>query len=433
MRIRRLTAVICTAALLLTGCTSLSLNGPDILAPPRAAGARAELQKLLEDDSSGSYSLINPVSGEYKSGMILHDLNNDGTDEAIALYTAKDGKAKLLTAVQKGGSYKAVGSCELSSANITGLSFADIDADNTEELIVGCDSGSQIARLSVCFVGDELTKTDIAEGFTGYVTGDFDGNSSSDILVLMPVNVEATATAVLKVYSDGVFSDKSTCETDPDIKAFARLSFGKADDSLYGAFADGVNDAGEYTTQLIYYDPSTHALINPLLVYTGYQKTLRASKVLSADCDGDGITEIPLCDTMKYAKGEDVSQVCKSISWCRYSTKQSALEPVADSVICDSMGFVINLKPDTAGTVTARCADKTAMTLHKVNEKSDKSAAGDILMTIRYYDKGEFDSSKIPEAVLYESSSGVYTCILSDDSGYTYEEVKNSFKLTENI
>ena len=433
MRTRRLIAVIFTAALLLSGCTSLSLNGSDILAPPRAAGSRAELQKLIEEDAGGGYTLISPAAGEYKSGLILRDFDNDGTEEAVALYTAKDGSARLLTAAASGGKFRATGSCELSSANISGVSFADLDADGVDELIIGCDAGSPIARLSVCFIGGELIKTDIAEGFTGYVTGDFDGNSAADVLIFMPANVEATANAVLTVYSDGAFVEKSSCETDPDIAAFARLSYGMISDGLYGAYADGVNEDGEYTTQLIYYDPSSHSLVNPLLVYTGYSKTLRSSKILSADFDGDGVTEIPLCSLTEYAKDEDISQVCKAVVWCRFAPGQSALEPVSEAVLCDNMGFVLALKPDTLDTVTARCADKSSMTVYGIDDKDGKPVTGPPLITVKYYDKGKFDSETTAEAVLYESAAGVYTCILSDNSGYTYDEVKNSFMLTENI
>ena len=128
MRIRRLTAVICTAAVLLSGCTSLSLNGHDILAPPKAAGSRAELQKIIEKDSGGKYTLISPAAGDNKSSVINHDFDNDGNEETVALYTAADGTARVLAATEKGSSYSLIGSSQLSSANVSAVAFANVDA-----------------------------------------------------------------------------------------------------------------------------------------------------------------------------------------------------------------------------------------------------------------------------------------------------------------
>ena len=94
MRIQRLLATA-LATLLLSGCTSLSLSGPDILAPPKAAGRRAEIQSLIEKDSGGAYALIYPTSGSYKSGIVMIDTDADGTEEAVALYTAADGTPRI--------------------------------------------------------------------------------------------------------------------------------------------------------------------------------------------------------------------------------------------------------------------------------------------------------------------------------------------------
>ncbi len=435
MGIRRFIAVTAAvlAAAVLTCCTSLSLNGPDILTPPRAAGSRAELQSLIEQDAGGSYTFITPAAGEYKSGVTMHDFDGDGVEEAAALYTAANGTARLLIAAVQGNSYRLVDSCELSSANVGRISFADVDADGMDELFIGCDTGSPAAKLSVCFITDKIEKEDISEGFSGFVTGDFDGNSASDVLILFPVNVEAAAKASLTVYSDGAFTEKSSCEIDPDIAAYARLSFGAVNASLSGAFIDGVNEDGKYTTQLVYYDPSTHSLINPLLIYSVYDKTLRSSKIFSSDVNGDGTTEIPFCETMAHTKDEDASQVCTAVRWCSCEPKQMTVTPVSEAVLCDAMGFMLTLRPDTLDTVTARCADRSSMTLYSLRDGEAKSVLGQQLLTVKYYDKGDFDSSQTVEMVICESETGIYTCLLSDGAGFTYDEIINSFKLTKDI
>lgn len=425
MRTRRLTAVICAAAMLLSGCTSLSLNGHDILAPPKAAGSRAELQKIIEKDAGGSYSLITPASGDNKAGVINHDFDNDGSEETVALYKAADGTARVLAAAERGSSYDTLGSAELSSANISAVSFANVDADETDELIISCDSGSQAATLSVFFLREGLTKVDAAKGFSGYAAGDLDKDSAADITVFVPASAKATAKAAMLSYSDGGFVEKASCEVDPAVEAYARLSYTSVSDGLYGIAADGVNENGEYSTQLIYCDSASQSLINPLFIYAGYDKTIRTSKIFATATDSDGVIKIPFCEPMKHTKDEDIAKVCTAVRWNRYDPVQMTAVPAGESVLCDTMGFMLMLRHSSLDNLTARCEDRSSMTLYSV-KNDEKSVLGKALLTINYSDKGEFESGS--DFVLYESGTGVYSCELNSDSDYSFEDVKNSFR-----
>lgn len=432
MKIQRLLAAAVSAALLLSGCSALSLSGSDILAPPKAAGSRAEIQRMIEDDAGGSYTLIYPAKGDFRSGAMLRDIDGDGDDEAVALYTAADGTARVMLADKGGEGYRFIGSGALSSPNVSRLSFADINADGVEEVIVGCDAGAPIAELNAYIAGEELMKVKIAEGFTDYMTGDFDGDLADDVLLLMPVNVKETAKAELMVYSDGSFGSRSAVEIDPNILSYASLTFGMLSEGAPGAVIDGVLESGEYTTQLICYDASAGALMNPLLLNASYNDTRRSCAVTSFDIDGDGVIEFPLCDLMEYAKDEDPSAVCYTAVWSAYDPAE--LEPVykTQTILCESLGCMLVLKPALSDTVTARCPDSDTVVLYSLEHKGGEPIIGGAVLTLKRYDKGSFDSSLIAEAVLYESNTSVYTYILADGAGYTDEEIKDSFMLMNN-
>ena len=285
MRIQRITAAVAAAALLLSGCSSLSLNSSDILAPPKAAGDRASIQKMIEDDTDGKYELIYPSSGGHKSGVIMHDLDGDGTDEAVALYRCYDGSARMLIAENRDSGYRSKGTVELSSASVGSLRFADVDGSGREEIIVGCGAEPRSAVLSACFTDEEPTLQTGAEGFTDYLTGDLDTDARSDVLVLIPPSAEASAKAELMIFDKNGFESKSSCEVDPAVASYAALNFGKINGDIYGAILDGVTADGKYTTQILYYDKEDRTLINPLFVAAGYSDTYRTAKVFSADID----------------------------------------------------------------------------------------------------------------------------------------------------
>ena len=429
MKVQRLLAAVLLTVFLLTGCTSLSLSDSDILAPPKAAGNRAEVQSLIEKDAGGTYTLIYPSSGAYKSGIIQHDLNGDGSDEAIALYTAADGTPRLLIAVLRGDSYELYGSTQLYSAGVTGLSFADCDADGTQETIIGFDAGSALGALQVCFAANGLENVTAAEGFSDSVIGDFDGNSSDDILLLTPPIENTPAQAKLLVCADGSFSEKSACEVDADVVSYISLRFDTISDGIDGAVADGRLDSGDYTTQLLYYDSAAHLLVNPLFMNSSYAQSVRSVAVTCTDIDDDGIVEIPQCSLMEYEKDEEPDTVCSAVRWSGYEPDLMALTPKEDAVLCERLDFMLEFDAAVISSLTARYTAENAVTLYSLSFKGSEPVVGNELLTVKRYEKNSYDSSLTAEAKLYETASYTYTYILSEGSPFTHEEIESGFRL----
>lgn len=427
MKLQRISAAVIIAALMLSGCSSLSLSGPDILAPPRAAGNRAEIQRMVEDDAGGIYSLIYPSAGDYKSGILLHDIDGDGAEEAIALYVAADGTPRMLTAVRDSESYRFLGSTPLRSQSVSSLSFADVNADGKEELLIGSDIGSPLAALDAYVIDGDLPVLPVAEGFVDYVTGDFDGNSSDDILLLNASNGETPAQAVLTVYADGAFSEKSSCLIDETVIAYTRLGFDQIGADIKGAVLDGTPGDGTYHTQAIYYDSASHMLLNPLYVSADYALSARTENVTSADIDGDGITEIPVCTLMEYDKSEDPSLVCSVAHWCVYDAELMELSAKRDALLCTRLSFMLFLSPDYPGAVTARYTADNAVTLYSLTYKDGEAVRGGELLTVKRYEKNSYDSSLTAEGDLYEDARYVYTYILGEGSAFSHDEIENSF------
>lgn len=431
MRIQRFIVATLAATLLLSGCTSLSLSDSDILAPPKAAGHRAAIQSLIEEDAGGYYSLLYPISGNYKSGIILHDTDNDGADEAVALYTAADGTPRLLTAIQQDENYRLDGSIALQSANISSLSFADVNADGAEELLISFDKGSPLSSLKAYFIKDGITGLSVAGSFNDYVTGDFDGNSADDILLFYPTDGQAPAKASLTVYAEDGFSEKSSCEIDSDVISYAQLRYGKITEDIDGVIADGMLLNGGYTTQLLYYDSAAHMLVNPLFQNNSCNESIRSAAALSTDIDGDGIAEIPLCFLSEHADDEDESDVCSIARWSGYDPEQMALVIKQNAILCEKLGFMLCFDTEQLNEMTARYTADNAVTIYRLNFINADAALGAELLTIKRYEKNSYDSSLTAEADLFETTTYIYTYILGEGSPFTHNDIENSFTLLE--
>lgn len=431
MRLQRLLAAALAAMTMLSGCTSLSLSGSDILAPPKAAGSRAEVQSMIEKDARGAYTLIYPTSGAYKSGILLHDLNGDEVEEAVAMYHTSDGTSRLLIAVKRDNKYIPYGSTQLHSANVSSLNFADINADSTQELVIGYDAGSPLSALEVIDLTEGLGSVLVAEGFVDYVTGDFDGNSADDILLMTSAGNDGSAKAKLMIFADGSFTEKSSCEIDTNVQSYVRLSFDQISGDMVGAIADGKLSDGQYTTQLLYYDSAAHMLVNPLFLNNSYSESVRANAVTCRDINDDGVIEMPLCTLAEHTKDEELSAVCSIVHWSDYDPELMAPASIQDAILCDRLGFMLLFDADVISAVTARYTGDNAVTLYSLSYKGAEPVIGKELLTVMRYEKNSYDASLTAQADLSESASYIYTYILGEGSPFTHDDVKNSFMFLE--
>ena len=92
--LRKVIAAATIGALLLggsCGCSIADLSRDNLLRPPKSMGDEAEIEQLIASTAKDGYTLKYPKSGSNRSAIIMHDLDNDNVDEAIAFFREKDG------------------------------------------------------------------------------------------------------------------------------------------------------------------------------------------------------------------------------------------------------------------------------------------------------------------------------------------------------
>lgn len=63
--------------------------------PPRPTGDKAEIQNIIEEKAGSGFTFVYPQSGDYRSAVTMQDLDNDGSDEVIALFSSGGENTKL--------------------------------------------------------------------------------------------------------------------------------------------------------------------------------------------------------------------------------------------------------------------------------------------------------------------------------------------------
>ena len=134
---------------------------------------------------------------------------------------------------------------------------------------------------------------------------------------------------------------------------------------------------------------------------------------------------------MEYGKTEDVTAVCYAAVWNVFDAGELVPVPAMDAVLSVQMGCMLAISDDKISSVTARCPDSDTMVLYSLSHKGTEPVVGKIQLTVKRYDKSSFDPSAIPEAVLLENNTDVYTYTLANGSLFSDEDVINSFMLID--
>ena len=95
MKLKSVAAAALGAALLCCagGCSITDIGKEDLLRPPKTMGDEAEIEALISKAAPNGYTLKYPKNGSYRSAIIMHDINGDNVNEAIAFFREKDSAA----------------------------------------------------------------------------------------------------------------------------------------------------------------------------------------------------------------------------------------------------------------------------------------------------------------------------------------------------
>ncbi len=325
---------ILVVALLLTiftsGCDMVTFNVSELMAPPKATGEQADIQKLIEKEAGSGYTLKYPQNGAYRSSITTMDYDNDSEEEAVVFYVpaGETPMVHLLVMDQKNGEWITVGNFESKSSIVDRLVFCDLDGDDKKEIIVGWSTFNPLVNdLSVYLVNESDSIEITSENkYTDFLCGQFTGEEKEELLLLSLYTPDKPASASLVGLNDTKNSLYSLGDTliDADVTSFKKLQCGNIFEGQFGAVIDGETKNGNesvYSTQLIYYSQYFESLER--VSFTGDTVTNQAYRsyaVMSEDIDGDSIIEIPNTFKMNIDESQTDAVPAALINWCEYTT-----------------------------------------------------------------------------------------------------------------
>lgn len=305
---KKILSILAAAAFCLgfSGCTVFETDTEALMKPPVFTEEQEKLNSALADILGESYVLRYPESGETNSAFIFHDLDGDGTEEAMAFYSILDDNTRINILRKEKNSWISV--CEAPGfyGEIKSVNFAVTEKDSCA-IIVSWEKEIGVYRYE-----DRHLETLYRRDCEGANIVDIDGDGFSEIIIF---SGNTTGRNVATV----VYGESGSVSVAEDIAVHAEYNkiFAGTTGKLYEGktvyFIDSEIYDGVYLTEMIaleedaakrYFiadfvesEPEERNEYDGIISVGSYGKRrifLRNTKVYCMDTNGDGIMEMPV-------------------------------------------------------------------------------------------------------------------------------------------
>lgn len=435
----KLTAALLGAVVLVSagGCNFMELSLEDALRPPKTMGDEAEIEQLISNSAKGGYTLKYPKNGNYRSAIIMRDLDGDKADEAIAFFHGKDETAKIhmLLMNEADGKWQIAGDYVTETTDVDCVDFSNITESPELEILVGYTTYTPNVNFLSCYTYSNGTTSTIQAGqsYSAFYCGSLDNSGKDGVMTLNLFTADNEAKATLLEYDKEkrMLFAKASVSMDPNVVKFRHVVFGELEDNVKGIVVDGAYASDELVTQAIYFNNDLAVLRNPLYRERYKNPTLRTVSVYSEDVDNDRIVDIPTVEKLPSAGVDSAVKITDKVTRNTFSPAAETLNRKNDYAINFDYGFLVKI-PATwqSGTYTA-AVENTSMKFYAWQDKK----LGSELFEIRSFDAAAWDQGKDNDGytVIYRDNRYAYAFrneTVADSPFYlTDNEIKTAFSV----
>ena len=435
----KLTAALLGAVVLVSagGCNFMELSLEDALRPPKTMGDEAEIEQLISNSAKGGYTLKYPKNGNYRSAIIMRDLDGDKADEAIAFFHGKDETAKIhmLVMNESDGKWQIAGDYVTETTDVDCVDFSNITESPELEILVGYTTYTPNVNFLSCYTYSNGTTSTIQAGqsYSAFYCGSLDNSGKDGVMTLNLFTADNEAKATLLEYDKEkrMLFAKASVSMDPNVVKFRHVVFGELEDNVKGIVVDGAYASDELVTQAIYFNNDLAVLRNPLYRERYKNPTLRTVSVYSEDVDNDRIVDIPTVEKLPSAGVDSAVKITDKVTRNTFSPAGETLNRKNDYAINFDYGFLVKI-PATwqSGTYTA-AVENTSMKFYAWQDKK----LGSELFEIRSFDAAAWDQGKDNDGytVIYRDNRYAYAFrneTVADSPFYlTDNEIKTAFSV----
>ena len=411
MVFKKLVAIILSALLTLSlaGCEGLMFDADELLSPPKLEGEMYPVQQALNNAVGENITLKYPSQGNYRSAIVMKDVNSDALEEAFAFYsTTADGAVTMhINVMEKvNGAWQSKSDLSLAGSGIESVSFADLNGNGKLEVIVGWYIfGTTEKQVGVYTFDGQLTARAI-EPYTNFAYADLTGDQKDDLIIIYLNSSEKQASAKLISLSDQGINETGSVPLDGGVSSYSNPVVSQLSSGQTALYIDAVKGNGTLTEIIWFEDGTLHGIYDANAPESA--PTYRNSALASRDFDGNGVIDIPLMEIMKSTdKMSELSKVYYT-NWSEFDGKNLKLN--VGTLINDTDSYQLYIPQKLADKILlTRQADTRANIFYSYD--LEKALVGEEIFKIVALSSAQYNAD------LYEKNGYI---VLDENEGIIY-------------
>lgn len=416
-----------------SGCDLLETDVHNLLDAPKLEGDMYPIQQALEKAVGGNFTFKYPTAGDYRSALILNDLDSDGQDEAVALYstTAETVITLHINVIDSSDDeWKSFGDLSLVGNGVESVSFADLDSDGRPEILVGWMLyGTAEKQLGVySFDGKQLSQR-VLEPYTDFLCADLTGDGKNELSVVhLNVAEQKAAAKVFSLVSKGV-RELGTVPLDGGVTSYFKPVLSTLENKTPALYIDAVKGTGMLTEIIWFEDKVLHSAFD--LERPEASPTYRESAISCRDFDDDGIIDIPLMQLLSSTENLPETDKVYYTNWSVFDGQN--IKTLYHTFMNYTDGYYITVDPSIKEKLfLTRKTEARLRTFFGYNP--DTELAVDELFRIVTVSAPDYDSgSNVPAGftLIERTDKLVYLAKITDNNSLmiTQETLSNMFSL----
>ncbi len=448
---KKFIAILLVLALCLSfsGCEGSFSSVESLMRPPKLSGEYSVLQNSFDEAVSmyGNVIMKTPIYGRYRSSYIIFDIDNDGQDEAIVLYSIPSENNINVVQIFKqiDGTWISVSQIKGHNEDIYEIDFADINGDGHFEILLSwngflnnndsIDTNHNFNKtLNIYSYDGKNTDLIITETYTNLFVKDINNNKTDEIVIFKTniANIDNRTTVRIlsfdKKYS--VLYDNTTHISGLiEIANIVSERIVYTDKAISRIYVDGLISEKGVITEIIAVNETDFDISLPL--YDDNQtispKTLRESQIYSLDIDNDGLIEIPVIEEFPFAQrvSHDVKFPLNIAVWLEYNDDGFNVD--FKSLMNMQLGFLFVLDDEFMKDISVVYdEDNLNLTVYSIDSEGTFQNA---LFSCKIFTQPEWEENNYNYEIISENETYVYAyLIFKAENREVYQNfIKNNF------
>lgn len=425
---------LCLSTLLIfafSGCASFDVQ--NLLFAPKLEGDMYPVQQALEDAVGDAITLKYPISGEYRSSFVLKDLNRNGYNEAVALYSVTTDNTVTMhinVIAESGDGWESKGDLSVVGNDVESISFADLDGDRNLEIIVGwMIYGLVDKQVGVYSFGKDGLVQRAMEKYTNFTCVDLNSDKVEELAIIHLNSTEKTASARVFAFNESGINEIGSAVLDGGVSSYSAPVLSTLKDSTPALYIDAVKGSGMLTEVIWFDDGKLQSLYDTEKQETS--ATYRASIVSSYDFNGDGALDVPLIEILEStAESSDADKVYYT-NWTSFSKNE--VYTLASTFMNYTDGYCLRVPEELKNKLyLTRKTESRLRVFYSYNPETKEY--GEELFRIKAVTTADYDSSALQEEdfVKLEQNEGIVYLLKiteNNDLGISEQTVKELFNI----